>query len=218
MIRAAQPLRAVVSDFGGVLTAPLLEGFALVQEDTGVPPRAFGEALARAGEPNPLFALEVGAITEAEFIAALERELEPILGRTVDLHGFAGRYMGSLAANDALFDYYRGLHARGIRLAICTNNVREWEPHWRPLLPIDEIFETVVDSGFVGVRKPDPAIYALVLDRLGLPAADCVFVDDLPGNLKPARALGMGTVVHHGDAAATLGEAGELLGVSLSPR
>ena len=89
-------IRAVVSDFGGVLTAPLLQGFALVQEDTGVPPEAFGEALARAGEPNPLFALEVGAITEAEFLATLERELEPILGRPVDLHGFAERYMGAL--------------------------------------------------------------------------------------------------------------------------
>jgi putative hydrolase of the HAD superfamily len=163
-------IRAVVSDFGGVLTAPLIEGFALVQADTGVPPRAFGEALARAGDPNPLFALEVGAITEAEFIAALERELEPILGRAVDLHGFAGRYMGSLAANDALFDYYRGLHGRGIRLAVCTNNVREWEPLWRAKLPIDEIFETVVDSAFVGLRKPDPRIYALVLERLELPA------------------------------------------------
>ena len=194
MIRAAQPLRAVVSDFGGVLTAPLLEGFALVQEDTGVPPRAFGEALARAGEPNPLFALEVGAITEAEFIAALERELEPILGRTVDLHGFAGRYMGSLAANDALFDYYRGLHARGIRLAICTNNVREWEPLWRAKLPIDEIFETVVDSAFVGVRKPEPEIYAIVLERLGLEAGDCAFVDDIAANVDAAAALGFAGV------------------------
>jgi putative hydrolase of the HAD superfamily len=75
-----------------------------------------------------------------------------------------------------------------------------------------------VISGIEGVRKPDPAIYALVVDRIGVPAADCVFVDDLPGNLKPARALGMGTVVHRGDAAATLAEVSELLGVPLSPR
>ena len=191
-------IRAIVSDFGGVLTAPLIEGFALVQEDTGVPPRAFGEALARAGEPNPLFALEVGAIAEAEFIAALERELEPILGRTVDLHGFAGRYMGSLAANDALFDYYRGLHARGIRLAICTNNVREWEPLWRAKLPIDEIFETVVDSAFVGARKPEPEIYAIVLERLGLEAAECAFVDDIAVNVEAAAALGFAGVHFEG--------------------
>ena len=191
-------IRAVVSDFGGVLTAPLMEGFALVQADTGVPPRAFGEALARAGDPNPLFALEVGAITEAEFIAALERELEPILGRAVDLHGFAGRYMGSLAANDALFGYYRALHGRGIRLALCTNNVREWEPLWRAKLPIDEIFETVVDSAFVGVRKPEPGIYGIVLERLGLEAAECAFVDDIAVNVEAAAALGFAGVHFEG--------------------
>jgi len=185
---------AVVSDFGGVLTAPLLQGFALVQEDTGVPPEAFDEALARAGEPNPLFALEVGAITEADFIATLERELEPILGRPVDLHGFAQRYMGTLAANDELFDHYRRLHARGVRLAICTNNVREWEPLWREKLPIDEIFETVVDSAFVGVRKPDPAIYGIVLERLGLPAGECAFVDDIAINVRAAAELGFAGV------------------------
>jgi len=187
-------IRAVVSDFGGVLTAPLLQGFALVQEDTGVPPEAFGEALARAGEPNPLFALEVGAITEADFIATLERELEPILGRPVDLHGFAQRYMGTLAANDELFAYYRRLHARGVRLAICTNNVREWEPLWREKLPIDEIFETVVDSAFVGVRKPDPAIYGIVLERLGLTAGECAFVDDIAINVRAAAELGFAGV------------------------
>ena len=187
-------IRAVVSDFGGVLTAPLLQGFALVQEDTGVPPEAFDEALARAGEPNPLFALEVGAITEADFIATLERELEPILGRPVDLHGFAQRYMGTLAANDELFDHYRRLHARGVRLAICTNNVREWEPLWREKLPIDEIFETVVDSAFVGVRKPDPAIYGIVLERLGLAAGECAFVDDIAINVRAAAELGFAGV------------------------
>jgi len=194
VIRAAQPLRAVVSDFGGVLTAPLLQGFALVQADTGVPPEAFGRALARAGEPNPLFALEVGAITEADFIATLERELEPILGRPVDLHGFAQRYMGTLAANDELFAYYRRLHARGVRLAVCTNNVREWEPLWREKLPIDEIFETVVDSAFVGVRKPDPAIYGIVLERLGLAAGECAFVDDIAINVRAAAELGFAGV------------------------
>ena len=78
--------------------------------------------------------------------------------------------MGALDPNDELFAYYRALHdARRAARACCTNNVREWEPLWRAKLPIDEIFETVVDSAFVGMRKPEPAIYALVLERLGLP-------------------------------------------------
>ncbi len=91
-----------------------------------------------------------------------------------------------------------------------TNNVREWEPRWRAKLPIDEIFETVVDSAFVGIRKPDPAIYAIVLERLGLPAEACVFVDDLEPNVDAARGLGF-AVVHHLDTATTVAALDELL-------
>ena len=91
-----------------------------------------------------------------------------------------------------------------------TNNVREWEPLWRTKLPIDEIFETVVDSGFVGLRKPDPAIYALVLERLGLPAEECVFVDDLERNIDAARALGF-AVVQHEETERTIAELDALL-------
>jgi putative hydrolase of the HAD superfamily len=194
-------IRAVVSDFGGVLTAPLMDGFARIQVDTGVPPEAFGAALARATATNgrnPLFELEVGAITEAEFLGTIERELAAILDRPVTLHGFGERYMAALAPNEALFAHYRALHERGIRFAMLTNNVREWEPLWRTKLPVDEIFETVVDSGFVGLRKPDRAIYALVLERLALPAAECVFVDDLAVNIEAARELGF-AVVHYRD-------------------
>ena len=206
-------IRAVVSDFGGVLTAPLLDGFARVQDDLGSPFAAFGWAIANAAAAdgrNPLHAVEVGAIGEDEFLAVLERELEPVLGRAVTLHGFGERYMAGLDANPALFACYRDLHARGVRLAMLTNNVREWEPHWRTKLPVDEIFETVVDSGFVGGRKPDPAIYAIVLERLDLPAEACVFVDDLEPNVDAARDLGF-AVIHHVDTDRTIARLGELL-------
>jgi putative hydrolase of the HAD superfamily len=193
-------IRAVVSDFGGVLTAPLMLGFARIQDHTDVPPAAFGAALARAADAdgrNPLFELEIGAISEAQFLATIESELTSILERPVSLHGFGERYMAALDPNEELFAYYRGLHERGMRFAMLTNNVREWEPLWRTKLPVDEIFETVVDSGFVGLRKPDPAIYALVLERLALPASSCVFVDDLGVNVEAARALGFAVVQHH---------------------
>ncbi len=73
--------------------------------------------------------------------------------------------------------------------------MREWEPLWRAKLPeIDEIFEVVVDSAFVGMRKPDPRIYELTLERLGCQAADCVFLDDLEVNCEAARELGMAAV------------------------
>jgi len=200
-------IRALVSDFGGVLTVPLLEGFARYEERSGVPASAIGAALERATGAadgrNPLHELETGAITEGEFLAVLEREVGAVLGRAVSLHGFGATYMGGLHENAELFGYYRALHEGGLRLAMLTNNVREWEPLWRTKLPIDEIFETVVDSGFVGMRKPDPAIYALVLERLGLPAEACVFVDDLAHNIEAARALGF-AVVHHEDTARTI--------------
>jgi putative hydrolase of the HAD superfamily len=206
-------IEAVISDFGGVLTSPLMQGFARIQADTGVPPEAFGIALARATATdgrNPLFELEVGAITEDEFLATLERELEAGLGRPVALHGFGERYMAALDPNEALFSHYRALHARGLRLAMLTNNVREWEPLWRTKLPVDEIFETVVDSGFVGLRKPDPAIYALVLERLGLSAQACVFVDDIAVNIEAARRLGF-AAVHFHDTDQAIAELDELL-------
>jgi putative hydrolase of the HAD superfamily len=85
------------------------------------------------------------------------------------------------------------LRGRGFRMALLTNNVKEWEPLWRAKIPaVDEIFEVVVDSGFVGMRKPDPAIYELTLKRLGdVDASECVFVDDLDVNCAAAAELGM---------------------------
>lgn len=80
-------------------------------------------------------------------------------------------------------------------MALLTNNVREWELRWRALAPIDDIFELVVDSAFVGVRKPDPAIYELTVTWLGVPAAECLFIDDIEVNCVAAREAGMSAVV-----------------------
>ena len=80
-------------------------------------------------------------------------------------------------------------------MALLTNNVREWEPRWRAMLPVDEIFSVVVDSGFVGMRKPERGIYELTVERLGVPAAECLFLDDIELNCDAARSLGMTAVV-----------------------
>ena len=95
-----------------------------------------------------------------------------------------------------MIDFVRELRGRGVRAALLTNNVREWEPLWRSKLPeVDELFEVVVDSAFVGLRKPDPAIFELTLERLGGPSPErCVFVDDLELNCDAARELGMAAV------------------------
>lgn len=187
----------VISDFGGVLTSPLLEAFAGVQATAGVPLDALGRAMAAGAVRDgvqPLAELETGRVTEGEFLRRLEDAMEEDLGRRVSLDGFAEAFWSHLHPNAELFEYYRELRARGIALAICTNNVREWEARWRAMLPIDEIFDVVVDSAFVGVRKPDPEIYELTLERLGRPASAAVFVDDIEANVEGARALGMEAV------------------------
>jgi putative hydrolase of the HAD superfamily len=160
---------------------------------------------------HPLFALERGEISEAEFLARVGRELEAVLGRSVELHGFGARLMEALEPNQELFDFYANLRRdRGLRFALCTNNVREWESAWRAKLPIDDLFEVVVDSAFVGTRKPEPEIYALTLERLGLPAGACVFVDDLERNVEAAREAGMHGIVY-GHTAQAIAELEALL-------
>ena len=204
----------MISDFGGVLTSPLMQAFNRVQDDLDVPVEAYGPAMTHSLEHDgvhPLFALERGEITEAEFLARLERGLAATLGRDVTLHGFGARLMNGLGPNQELFDHYAALKRdRRLRFALCTNNVREWEPLWRTMLPIDDVFEIVVDSAFVGTRKPEPEIYALTLERLGLPAAACVFVDDLEPNVEAARDAGMEGIVFR-DTAQAIAELEALL-------
>jgi putative hydrolase of the HAD superfamily len=188
-------IKAVVSDFGGVVTLPLFEAFKRAHEEINVPVDALRKAMelnaARYGEPT-LFKLERGQITEAEFISGLEATLSEVLERPITLGGYGQRLMGELQPNEPLLAYYRALRdERGIRLAILTNNVREWHDAWRTRLKVDELFELVVDSAFEGCRKPEPEIYALTLERLGLPAGDCAFVDDVEVNVTAARDAGM---------------------------
>ena len=95
---------------------------------------------------------------------------------------------------DSSSSVLRELRERGYRLAICTNNVREWEPRWRAMLPVDEIFEVVVDSAFVGTRKPEARIYELTLEALGVDAGSALFIDDIEANCAGARAVGMHAV------------------------
>jgi putative hydrolase of the HAD superfamily len=200
--------RAVVSDFGGVLTTPLLDAFTRANAAVGIPAEALRAAMRlsteRAPEP-PLFTLERGQMSEHDFLADLGASLAEVLGRPIDLDGYGARLMNALDRNEPLLAYYRSLHARGVRFAILTNNVQEWQPIWRARLDADDLFELIVDSGFEGVRKPQPEIYALALERLRLPGDACVFVDDLEVNLPPAREAGM-HAIHFRDTPQALAE------------
>jgi len=195
-------ITTVISDFGGVLTTPLVQSFAAVQDETGIPFEELATAMVRVQEEDgrhPLFELETGRLTEADFLGKIRNALEPALGHKPELHRFSEIYFDALHPNPPMIDLMREAKDRGHRMGLLTNNVREWEPLWRSMLPVDEIFEVVVDSGFVGCRKPDREIYDLTLERLGDPAPEeCLFIDDTDVNCDAARALGM-SAVHYRD-------------------
>jgi epoxide hydrolase-like predicted phosphatase len=185
-------ITALISDFGGVLTTPLIRGFLAYQEQAGVTVQELGATMARSAEEDgvhPLYALERGEISEAEF----QRRLESRLDGRFDFEHLRRLYFERLEPNREMIDFVRDLRGRGLRTALCTNNVREWEPLWRSKLPeLDEVFEVVVDSAFVGSRKPEREIYDITLERLGgVKPQECVFVDDIDVNCEGARDLGM---------------------------
>ncbi|MFL5906264.1 MAG: HAD family hydrolase [Solirubrobacterales bacterium] len=195
---APPKITTVISDFGGVLTTPLVQSFAAVQDETGVPFEQLGRAMAQIEAEDgahPLYELEKGRVSEAEFLRKLADALEPMLGHRPELHGFRDIYFDALHPNEPMIELMREVKGRGHRMGLLTNNVREWEPLWRSMLPVDEIFEVVVDSGFVGYRKPEREIYDLTLERLGgVPPGECLFIDDTDVNCDAARALGMSAV------------------------
>jgi putative hydrolase of the HAD superfamily len=186
-------IEVLVCDFGGVLTTPLEASFRYWSEQSGVPLEELGAALGRIAEregDQPVHVLERGEITETEFLDALSRELGG-----ADMSAFTATYFDHLDVNEPLLERLRAWRADGLRMALCTNNVREWEPRWRAMVPVDELFEAVIDSAFVGVRKPEPRIYEIVFERMGgVDPGACVLLDDFEVNCEGARALGMHAV------------------------
>ena len=190
-------VQTVISDFGGVLTSPLLGSFVAFQDETDISMENLGSAMQRISErdgSHPLFDLEKGLISEADFLNRVADELEPEIGHRPNMHSFTEIYFNALEPNAPMVDLMRELQGRGLRMALLTNNVREWEPLWRSMIPIDALFEVVVDSAFVGCRKPDPKIYQITLERIGLAGNECIFVDDVEVNCDAARELGMAAV------------------------
>ena len=192
-------LRAVVCDFGGVLTTPLHLSFKAVEEQTGISLEPIGRAMQSAADERgeiPLFELEKGRVSEREFLDVLGEHLEPEIGHRPTFEGFREIYFGALDPNAPMIGLMRSIRDQGYRTALLTNNVREWSPLWRAMLPVDEIFEVVVDSADVGMRKPEREIYELTVERLGgVAATECLFVDDTEHNCDMAREVGM-TAVH----------------------
>jgi putative hydrolase of the HAD superfamily len=199
--------RGLLVDFGGVLTTNVFASFAAFCEAEGLAPEAVREAFLSDSEGRRLlFDLELGAIREMEF----EIGFAKLLG-VADPRGLIERLFGGMSPDEAMIGAVRAAHAAGVRTGLVSNS---WGAggYDRTLFP--ELFDGVVISAEEGIRKPDPKVYELGVQRIGLEPGDCVFVDDLPGNLKPARAMGMATV-HHVSAEQTIAELEPLFGVSL---
>jgi epoxide hydrolase-like predicted phosphatase len=191
-------ITAVISDFGGVLTTPLVQSFVAVQDETGIDFGLLAEAMQAIADrdgAHPLYELEKGRLSEADFLDRIAGALEPRLGHRPALHRFREIYFDALHPNEPMIELMRELKGQGYRMALLTNNVREWEPLWRSMMPVDEIFKVIVDSAFVGTRKPEREIYEITLERLdGAAPEECLFVDDVDVNCEAARELGIATV------------------------
>jgi putative hydrolase of the HAD superfamily len=199
-LRDGRPLRAAIFDFGGVMT-----------QSPFVPPDDADPEMLRLGAffldrlrqvyhlptgAHDLHLLEIGAITELEFFqrlcAAYAEAGNPLLDAEVARDMVWGR---PLVACGAMVDAVAQVRAGGIRTALLTNIPREAEPMWRALIPVDDLFEVIIDSSVVRLRKPDPEIFRLTCSRLGVEPHDCLFVDDLACNVEAAAALGIETIL-----------------------
>jgi putative hydrolase of the HAD superfamily len=178
-------IAAVVFDFGGVLTTPPFAGLDRYAAELGLPAGTFTAYF--RGDPE-MARLERGEIASRDFFKYVCIDAEASHATRIDLHRLAGA--AAVDVVPEMLDLVRDLR-HGYRTAMLTNNVRE--ATWRSTFPSD-LFDVIVDSSAAGVRKPEPAIYQLLLDQLGCRGDKVVYFDDFEENLAPAAALGFITV------------------------
>ncbi len=210
----ATPLRGLLVDYGGVLTNPLAEAVGAWLRADGIDPERFTELMRRwltDAERNAVHDLETGRISVADFELRLAAELaQDGASHPAAAAGMLARMFAGFRPEPDMIRVVGTARAAGIRTGLLSNS---WGLDY-PREGWDELFDVVVISGEVGLRKPDPAIYLLAADRLRLRPAEVAFVDDLAPNVRGAVAAGM-VGVQHTDVAATVGELEILLGVSL---
>lgn len=184
---------AVLFDFGGVFTQSPFEAVRGAGDELGADPEVMLEVIFGDYDrdtDHPWHRLERGEITFAQARDEINA-LAAARGLQVDpFQAFARLGTGGAMA-EAMVERTRRLRAEGLRTALITNNVREFGDGWRSLIPVDELFEVVVDSSHAGVRKPDPTIFQITLDALAVAPEACVFLDDFPGNIAAAASLGI---------------------------
>jgi putative hydrolase of the HAD superfamily len=197
---APRRFRGVIFDYGGVFVMSPYQGIAEFEAEMGYPPGSVSTVLLagyRDGDvQTDLHRVETGELGLEEFLAGVERASTGQLGgRDFDADAYHRFLMTApLRSHWAVVHRARELRAAGYRVGLLTNTVREWGGAWRSTIPMD-LFHDVIDSSEVGLRKPDPRIYELACDRLGVEAAACVFLDDQEENVVAARALGLAGIV-----------------------
>ncbi|MCX7622067.1 MAG: HAD family phosphatase [Acidimicrobiales bacterium] len=206
---------AVLYDFGGVFMPSPFAAIRTLSEEQGI---EYDDALEvlfgsyHEDTDHPWHRCERGEIPIT--VARQEiRELGRRRGLDLDLFQILKHLGGNGQPIEPMIDCVRRARAAGCRTAIVTNNVAEAKDLWRPLIPLDELFDAVIDSSEVGIRKPDPRIYELTLDVLGgIEPTRAAFLDDFPGNVVAARKLGMIGILVEADPTPAIRQIDELLG------
>ena len=206
---------ALVVDFGGVLTTPLQDSFELFAQEQGVELQDLVRVALTAyagGRDDLVTGFETGTVSEDEFSLQFAQRLAQATGREIDPERLVRRLFGGMRLEEGMLDAVAGARTQGMKTALLSNS---WGLDTYPRERFADLFDVVVISAEVGMRKPDPAIFHLTVEKLDVPAEACVFVDDHPGHLKAAAAEGMTTVLHRSPAQ-TIAELEELLGLSLT--
>jgi putative hydrolase of the HAD superfamily len=206
--------QALIVDFGGVLTSPLVGSMESFAREMGIELSDLVRVALSpyaGGEDSLVTDFETGRIGEREFSADLARRLEAIAARPVDPEGLVQRlFLWEL--QETMIEAVATVRRAGVKTGLLSNS---WGTSLYPEARLAELFDDVVLSGVVGLRKPDPAIFRLAAKRLGVRPERCVFVDDHPGHLEAARREGMVGVLHM-TPAATIAELERLLSLRLS--
>jgi putative hydrolase of the HAD superfamily len=207
----SQVFRAVLFDLGGVVFDSPLDGFARYEAEAGLPANFIRTLNSTNSDTNAWARFERGELDRDEFVRQFEAEA---LAAGHRLEGV--RVLDSLKGDvrPVMVDAIRRIRDEGLRTAAVTNNIAPMATGDRDEFALLGLFDAVVESSVVGVRKPEEKFYRLALDALDVEPHECVYLDDLGVNLKPARAMGM-TTIKVLDAHSALGELEQHLGMPL---
>jgi putative hydrolase of the HAD superfamily len=211
----APPFTAVLFDFGGVVSTSPFTLMDDVGASMGLAPGVLPDLLMgdyAADTDEPWHRLERGEISALDWFGDVMRRAEE-QGITIDTTKFQAGFYGGISVHDVVVDRIRDLRTAGFKTGLLTNNVKEFGT-WRDLVPLAELFDVVVDSSEVGMRKPAPAIYRHTLDLLGVPPEEVVFLDDHPANVAGAEAVGMTALLVGHDPAEALAALDVLLALA----